>query len=535
MVRHPRLVAPLPVCALAFPAALALAALVLPACSSNGNASGGGGHGTAASAAGGHSPHTTGSNTGGGGPAVDVGASVLMMHNHASRDGLYDDAAFTKAAAAKLHKTSFSASVMGDEYAQVLFYDAKGSGKDLIIASTEQNQVSAFDPATGKAVWQKTVGPESPQGIFGCGNIDPNGITGTPAIDYATRTLYLSAAIQEGGSPHHRVFALSLDDGHTLSGWPVDMDTKATFTGGITFDSTTHGERGGLLVVGDTLYVPYGGLWGDCGTYHGWLAAIPTQDPQHPHFWSTTANGGGAWGVGGPASDGSRVLFVTGNTFGASSWGGGEAVISFTSPTLASKTYFTPSNWMDLDDGDTDLGGSGVVLVDPPGSSKKLAVALGKDGNIYILDRENLGGEGGQLFVTQVADGTIIQAATSYSTSNGTYVVFRGQPSSCPGGGGGDLVAVRITASSADVAWCATQNGTGSPIATKSGDQVIVWGVGAEGDSRLHGFDGDTGATLFDGGGANDAMGSLNHLITPVVAKGKIYVGGSGAVYAFTL
>ena len=70
---------------------------------------------------------------------------------------------------------------------------------------------------------------------------------------------------------------------------------------------------------------------------------------------------------------------------------------------------------------------------------------------------------------------------------------------------------------------------------TKSGDQVIVWGVGAEGDGRLHGFDGDTGATIYAGGGPNDQMGSLNHLITPIAAKGKIYVGGSGQVYAFSL
>ncbi len=518
--------------------AIALGAAALPACSSNGNGSGGGGQGTGASSAGGHVPNLTGGGgSGAGGGGVDVGASVLTMHNHSNRDGLYADAAFTKQAAAKLHKEgSFAATVSGDEYAQVLFYDAKGSGKDLVITATEENEISALDAKSGMPVWRKTLGAPAPNNIFGCGNVDPNGVTGTPAIDYATRTLYVAAALEVQGVPRHRIFALSLDDGQVLPNWPVDMNDKATFTGGITFDSSVHGERGAALVVGDTLYVPYGGRYGDCGDYHGWLAAIPTQDPQHPHFWATTATGGGAWGVGGPASDGNHVFFVTGNTFGASSWQGGEAVVSFGSPSLAfdNANYFAPSNWQDLDNSDTDLGGSGVMLVDVPGSAKRLAVALGKDGNIYVLDRDHLGGIGGQLAVAQAANGTIINAGASYTTKTATYVVFRGAGSACPGGNSGDLVAARITASSATVAWCATQNGSGSPIVTTSGDQDMVWGVGAEGDGRLHGFDGDTGAAIFTGGGAGDQMGSLNHLITPIAAKGKIYVGGSGSVYAFS-
>jgi hypothetical protein len=536
MTRHPMSFGSLPLLGIS----IALAAAALPACSSNGNTGSGAGGSSASSATGGHNPGSggSGSGAGGGGVIVDVGASVLMMHNHASRDGLYADAAFTRKAAAKLHKdVSFIATVSGDEYAQVLFYDAKGSGKDLLITATEQNEVSALDPKSGMPIWRKTLGDPAPNNIFGCGNVDPNGVTGTPAIDYATRTLYVASAIQDQGLPRHRIFALSLDDGTVLPSWPVDMTDKGTFTGGITFDASVHGERGAALVVGDTLYVPYGGRYGDCGDYHGWLAAIPTKDPQHPHFWATTATGGGAWGVGGPAADGNRVFFVTGNTFGASTWQGGEAVVAFAGPSLAfdNQNFFAPSNWQDLDNSDTDLGGSGVMLVDVPGSAKKLAVALGKDGNIYVLDRDHLGGIGGQLATAQAANGTIINAGAAYTTGTATYVVFRGSGSSCPGGGGGDLVAARVNASSATVAWCATQNGSGSPIVTKSGDQVIVWGVGAEGDGRLHGFDGDTGDPIFDGGGAADQMGSLNHLITPIAAKGRIYVGGSGAVYAFSL
>jgi hypothetical protein len=529
---------------------IAAAALALPGCGGNDSATGSGGSG--ATAAGGHAGHTTGSaggSTGGSTPGtggssanggsggsggVDIGASVLMMHNHLSRDGVFPDVAFGAAAAAGLHlDTTFKATVSGDEYAQVLFYDAKG-GKDLIITATEENEVSALDAATGAAVWRQTIGKPASKNLFGCGNIDPNGVTGTPTIDYAARVIYLAAALDVGGSPKHQIFAMSLDDGHVLTGWPVDMSSKAMFAGGITFDAAVHGERGATLLVGDTLYVPYGGRSGDCGDYHGWIVSVPTANPQSAKFWATGATGGGIWAVSGPASDGTRVFITTGNTFSTNTWKGGEAIISFL-PSLAfdEQHYYAPANWQALDNSDADLGGTSAMLVDVPGSATKLAVGLGKDGHIYIVDRDNLGGIGGERFATQVANGAIINGAAAYSTKTATYVVFRGGGSACPNGSG-DLVSVKITASSASTAWCAKENGTGSPIATVSGDQVIVWGVGAEGDNRLHGFDGDSGMPIYNGGGNGDAMGNLNHLITPIVAKGKIYVGGSGTVYRFT-
>ncbi len=398
--------------------------------------------------------------------------------------------------------------------------------------------MSALDAKTGAAIWRVSLGQPAPNNTFGCGNIDPNGVTGTPTIDYATRILYVAAAILDQGLPRHRVFALSLDDGKVLKGWPVDMWPSATFTGGITFDSDgATASAALLLVVNGTLYVPYGGRAGDCGGYHGWIAAIPTMDPQHPHFWATAARGGGSWAVSGPSYDGKRVFLTTGNTFGASSWQGGEAIVAFSnaSLTFSDQNFYAPSNWQDLDNADADLGGTSVVLVDLPGSSTKLAVGLGKDGKIYLVDRDHLGGIGGELATAQAVNGSDHQRApprtrpsrarTSSSASSGT-VDARAAAAF--------LVAMEIAASTAVTAWCATQNGTGSPMVTQAGDQVIVWGVGAEGDSRLHGFDGDTGDPIFAGGAAGDQMGSLNHLITPIAAKGKIYVGGSGAVYAFT-
>ena len=86
------------------------------------------------------------------------------------------------------------------------------------------------------------------------------------------------------------------------------------------------------------------------------------------------------------------------------------------------------------------------------------------------------------------------------------------------------------------LAWCAGQGSVGSPIETSTDgtSDPIVWVIGAEGDQRLHGFDGDTGAVVFDGGGAGDAMGSTSRFITPIVANGRIFVAANGQLYAFT-
>src|SRR5581483_12069694 len=136
-----------------------------------------------------------------------------------------------------------------------------------------------------------------------------------------------------------------------------------------------------------------------------------------------------------------------------------------------------------------------------------------------------------------VASDAIITAATAYTTGTGAYVAFKGQGTRCPNGSG-DLAAIRIGAAAPPTiatAWCADQHGLGSPMATTVDGhaEAIVWSVGAEGDERLHGFDGETGATVFAGGRRRDAMAGVARYVTPIAAKGRIYVGGTSALYAF--
>jgi hypothetical protein len=502
----------------------------------------------AASACGGGSGggSDSGSGSGSGSGSIDHGASVLELHAGPSRAGAYVDAAFTTAAAATLHlDTTFTATYSGAAFAQALYVD-RGGARDLVIAATEANEVSAFDP-TGAMVWRVELGapqpmPNAAEGA-GCGNITPLGITGTPVIDFDSRTLYLDAMIRDNNAAHHRIFALSIDDGSTRPGWPVDVG--ATLRGTATpFLPATQNQRGGLTLLGGRVYVPYGGHAGDCGDYHGWVVAVPVDRPSAPTAFETASIRSGEWTPGGVSSDGTSVFAVFGNGAGGTTWGNSETAVRLGAGATFSgnaRDYWAPPNWPGLDQADTDLAGPAMPLDLPGATPSALLVAFGKDGKVYLLARDSLGGIADPLAHLQAASGVILNTSAMYRTANGTYVVFRAHGAdSCPGlTGGSNLVAVKIAPSNPpqlSLAWCAGTGSAGSPIATTTDgtSNPIVWAVGAEGDQRLHGYDGDTGAVIFAGGGAGDAMASTSRFITPIVAKGRLFVAANGQLYAFT-
>jgi hypothetical protein len=471
-------------------------------------------------------------------------SSVLEHHNNPRRDGVYADQTLTKAAAATFHiDLTFKAQVPGAIYAQLLYVAGGSNGRDILIAATEANNVVAFDAITGAPVWARNLGAPVPLSKLPCGNIDPLGITGTPVIDPASSTIFLDAMTMSdtAGTRKHLIFALSLKDGSTHPGWPVDVSSAVTF-GNKIFDSSVQNQRGALGLVNDTVYVPYGGHYGDCGKYHGWLVGVPVTNPGAPKAWATDATGGGSWAPSGVASENGSVFIATGNTFGTMKWAGGEALLRFSAGPIfsgRSADFFTPSNWRVLDMWDRDLGGTGPVILDVPGATPaKLLVGLGKDGKMYLVDRDNLGGVGSQVAVSKVSTSAVINAAAAYTTSHGTYVVFKGKGSNCPAGQSGNLTAVRIIPGAPPTlktAWCAQQNGEGSPMVTTTDGHAepIVWIVGAEGDNRLHGFDGDTGQIVYAGGGPEDVIGLVRRFHTPIFAGGRIYVAADGVVKAF--
>lgn len=473
--------------------------------------------------------------------AASGSASVLEHHGSPSRAGAYVAPNLTHASAATMHiDTTFTATYSGPTYAQPLFVDGGTTGPDMLFVVTEQNQVSAFNAATGQTIWQRTLGAPMPLSQLPCGNIDPLGITGTPIIDLGSRTMFLDAMIDQGGTAHHQVFALDIDHGTTRPGWPVDAN--ASFhSGTVTFTSSVQNQRGALALLDGTLYVPYGGYYGDCGAYHGWVAAIPISNPASPSAWATITQEAGIWAPGGLSSDGTSIYGVTGNGLG-STWANNEMVGRFGGSGIFSgqpADYWVPPNWQQLDVGDVDISGTAAIPFDLVGATPSaLLAAFGKDGNVYLIDRKNMGGISNALSTLPASSRQIINASAVYRTAQGTYLAFYGRGTICAGTSS-NLVAVNVAPASPPTlheTWCANAGGgRGSPMVTTTDgtSEAIVWAVGAESDNRLHGFDGDTGAVIFGGGGATDAMGSTRRFITPIVAKGRIFVAADNQLYAF--
>lgn len=473
--------------------------------------------------------------------APEGSVNVTQHHNNASRDGLFIDPAFTLANAANLTRDmNFNGVIVGNVYAQPLYIENGPGGQAMVIVVTESNNVYALKATDGSIIWQRNVGAPSTSGQP-CGNINPLGITGTPVVDLASRSLFLDAMTtpDNNATKRHLIFSLNVDTGAINAGWPASVE--GITSGGVAFSSIVQNQRGALAIIGDRLYVPYGGHFGDCGSYHGWLVGVKTSNPADVVGWATraanggTATAGGSWAVGGVASDGVNPFIATGNTFSTGGiWRGGEAIIKLQpGPTFSGSTtdYWAPTNWAALDSGDTDLGGTGALMVDVPGATpSQLVVAFGKDRNAYVMNRNNLGGVSAAIAqANAVSTSAIIQAPATYRTSQGTYVAFRGSSS---------IGALRINPTNPPTitnSWSVTQSGRGSPFVTSTDgtNNTIVWSVGSEGSQRLNGYNGDTGAVVYAGGGANELMTGTRRFNTGIAARGRIYLASDNRVYAF--
>ena len=461
--------------------------------------------------------------------------NVTQEHNNLSRDGVYIDAAFTPSEAANLTRDlNFDGTISGNVYAQPLYIENGPGGAAMIIAVTESNNIYALNATTGLVIWQRNVGPPVTSGLP-CGNISPLGITGTPVVDLASRSLFFDAMI-DGATKKHFIYSLNVDTGATNAGWPVDVNATATYNG-MTFTSLVQNERGGLALVNGIVYVAWSGHLGDCGSFHGWVVGVNINNPSSVMAWATTAIGGGIWGHGGVASDGTNMFVVTGNTFNTGGvWSGGEAIIRLQAGPIWTgqpTDYWAPTNWLNLDNGDTDLGGVSATVIDVPGATpSQLVLALGKDGNAYLVNRNNLGGITAPVAQANVGGINGGTSAVTYHTSQGAYFGFHNDA--------GAISAYKVSATNPPTivsAWSVSQNGRGSPwITTTHGtNNVIVWVAGVQGDQRLHGYNGDTGAVIYAGGGANELMTGTRQWNTGIVARGRIYFAADNKVYAFQL
>jgi hypothetical protein len=511
----------------------------------------GGGRGTVTTTGSGGGSSSSGSSSGGG-PAVDAGyLGVLQRANDLARDAVYVDPAFTKATldagTPTVDSTFQSPTYPQTVYAAPLYFVNDHTGLDLVIVADEGNDIYALSAANGTPAWKHV--PLLPPSMAGGGNIGPPlGITGTPVIDPDTRTLFFDAATDDdAGARDHLIYALDLDDGSTRAGWPVDFNTLGTtLANGSTYQcfSPDNNQRGALTFLNGTVYVPYGGNYGDYGGYHGTVVAIQEANPSQITLFATTVHQAGIWGPSGVASDGTSLFVSTGNgdhgggtglhqNEAGGTWYGGEGILRLgpgaTFSDLATD-YFAPTDYLSLDIGDSDLGSEGPVLFDfndPLTGLQHLIFDMGKTHVAYLVNQQNLGGIEGEVSSLTASTGQPHGSLAAYTTPIASYLLFNGSyngPGSCPGGGNGDLIALQVTPSTASspigmsVAWCASGNDIQAPLVSTSDGthDAIVWSISGE---QLRAFDGDTGQGL-----ASLSVGSMQYWNTPIVAKGRMFL-----------
>ncbi|MGH7440031.1 MAG: hypothetical protein ACRENE_30440 [Polyangiaceae bacterium] len=403
--------------------------------------------------------------------------------------------------------------------------------------------VMAFDETSGNPVWTAHV------------TTGQDGIRGTPVIDPATRRLYVTT-----GNDPHLVHALSVDTGVevTTGGWPVTLSKTTITYNGATFNSSAQNQHGALLLANGILYIPFGGEYGDGGTYLGWIVAVDTGNPSHVQGWATQSPRSGIWGSGGLASDGTGVFGVTGDTTSIPrAMSDSQEVVRLTgmaSFTRSAANVFVPSEWTAWDQpkGDLDFGASTPAYVPLPSGSTPpaLLVAPAKAGRLYFLDGTNLssgtydptartpGGELANLVVSGTGAETVYTSPTIYSSASGLHATINvgGGGASCPTATTKQEVIVSTLIQPnqspiAKVVWCNQVNAGGGhlnfpPISTTTDGMsadALVWFI--EG-SQLAVVDGDTGARLYTTTGA--ACANVPSMSYPIAVKNRIVVAARG-------
>jgi hypothetical protein len=295
--------------------------------------------------------------------AGPVGHGWPTYHGDNERTGA------SSAAAAKppLHR-DWSRSLDGAVYAQPLVVGHR------VIVATENDTVYALRRGTGHVLWRRHLGTPVTRGALPCGNIDPLGITGTPAFDAGTGSLLV---VTETTGAHHTLRALSLRTGRPR--WRRGLDVLAGR------DRHAEQQRGALLVAHGRVYVPFGGLYGDCGDYVGYVTGTRTDGSGRTHHYAVpTARAAGIWAPPGAVQGkaGGDLFVAAGNGAQTNgSYDGSDSVIELT-PKLRRAALFAPSTWAQDNAQDLDLGSMSPVVL----SSGQVVIA-GKRGTVYLVNR----------------------------------------------------------------------------------------------------------------------------------------------------
>ena len=504
---------------------------------------------------------------------------VTTYHYDVARDGL--NARETILTPANVNSTQFG---------KIGFYavDSKVDGEPLYLANvpiggqyhnvlyvvTEHDSVYAFDADSGSQIWKTSIigSGETTSDDHGCGQISPEiGITSTPVIDRGlgpNGTLFTVGMTKDASKNYHqRLHALDVVTGAEVSGSPTEVVASYpgagdnSQNGNVVFNPAQYAERAGLLLLNGIIYTAWTSHC-DAGLYTGWVIAYSETSLQQTQVLNVTPNGnnGSIWmsGDGLGADSNGNIYFLDANgifdtTFDANGfpaqgdYGNGMIKLS-TNGKLAVADYFQTYNTTNESIEDGDLGSGGELLLpdqtDSNGFVHHLIVGAGKDRNIYLADRDNMGKYNPATASPQ--DNNIYQLVTGqlggqvYSTPayfNGAlyYGAVNDSLKAFP------LTNAMLTTYSSQSSTKFPYPGTTPGVSANGTQNGIVWALESSTGSAgvLHAFDATNLANeLYNSGQAangRDSFGTGNKFITPMIVNGKVYVGTQTGVAVFGL
>ncbi len=456
--------------------------------------------------------------------------------------------------------------------AQPLYVNHQPIGANIanvLYVVTENDSVYALNPNTGAQFWHVSAlgSGESPSDDRGCGQISPQiGITDTPVIDKSAghngAIYFVAMSKDSSGNYYQRLHALDLSTGAELFGGPMEISAMYPGTGDgsqggfVIFNPAQYAERAGLLTYGGTVYIAFTSHC-DNRPYTGWIMAYNDRTLAQQSVIDVTPNGyeGSVWMTGSGLAadisgniyflDANGVFDTTLNSQGFpinGDYGNAFMKLSTAEGQLAVADYFNMYDTVQESDNDEDLGSGGVIVLpdiyDNGGNVHHLAVGAGKDTNIYVVNRDNMGkfNPNNDSAIYQEIDGALPGgewAKPSYFNNTVYY-----------GDVGDNLKAFPIsnamlaTTPSSQSTATFPYPGTTPLISANQTSNAIVWAVSNSSPAILYAYDATNLAhELYDSNqaGSRDQFGPGNKFITPIVANGKVFVGTQTGVAVFGL
>jgi hypothetical protein len=498
-------------------------------------------------------------------------AKVLTYHNDIERTG--QNLTETTLTLSNVNSTSFgkigTLAVDGLVDAEPLYVSnlmVAGAPHNVVFVVTEHDSAYAFDADTLAQLWKVTVlgVNETTSDTRGCGQVAPEiGITSTPVIDLnagAHGTIYLVAMSKNGSNYFQRLHALDITTGAEESGSPTTI--QATFpnlSGHTTFDPKQYKERVGLLLMNGVIYTGWASHC-DINPYTGWVMGYSQSTLQQVSVLNITPNGSEAaiWmaGAGLAADTSNNIYFLAGNgTFDTTldvngnpnkgDYGNGFIKLSTAGNTLSVADYFNMHDTVSESGGDVDLGSGGAMVLpdlkDGQLNTWHLAVGAGKDGRIYVVNRDQMGkfNISTDNAIYQELDGALpggVWAMPAYF-NNVVYYGSVGQPLKAFTIANAKLGASASSHSPNNFGY----PGTTPSISANGATNGIVWAIQNGGTGVLHAYDAANLATeLYN---SNQAAGGRDQFpdngnckfVTPMIANGKVFVGTPTSVVVFGL